>query len=98
MGEHDLSTEEDCEGKDTPDEICAPRLQEFRIEEVIAHKQYNSPKLYQNDIALIRVDRDIDFRFENVKPICLPIGSAAKILGSKVCMTFYKCSNSRPQS
>ena len=88
LGEHDLSTEKDCEDKNTPDEICAEKIQEYRFEELIPHKEYNRPGRFANDIALIRLDRDIDFRPDNVKPICLPVGSAAKIRSSKVYIFF----------
>lgn len=65
---------------------CAPRHVDFTIEDITVHQQYNNEKL-QNDIALIKVRRQISFTgsyypflklqvipkfLEYIKPICLP--------------------------
>lgn len=48
--------------------------QEFRIEEIIPHSEYTSNLTHLfNDIALLRVDRPIQFG-PKMKPICLPFG------------------------
>lgn len=50
--------------------------QEFGIEKIIPHREYRQ-NLYQvvNDIALIRLDRPIEFG-PNMLPICLPFGNS----------------------
>jgi len=66
VGEHDLSSREDCSGN-----ICSPPPQNFNVSEVIFHAQYGKPKPFQNDIALIKLDREVE---ENdfVSAVCLP--------------------------
>ena len=44
---------------------------DYKIQKVTAHTRYNTEDKF-NDIGLIRVDRDIDFSTEWVRPICLP--------------------------
>ena len=36
------------------------RAQDFEPDEVIIHPEYNKPGKFQNDIALIKLDRDIE--------------------------------------
>lgn len=47
--------------------------QEFGIEQIILHKYSYNLTYSVNDIALIRLDRPIEFT-KNLKPICLPFG------------------------
>lgn len=79
MGEHDLSTERDCE-KDNEglDVLCAEKYQDIGVERIHSHPDYTKTRL-QNDIALIRLNDSIDFRPRNVKSVCLPFGSAARL-------------------
>lgn len=87
LGEHDLSTERDCDkDADGFEVVCAERYQDFDIENVHFHPEFSSLKL-QNDIALLRLNRDADFRPQNVRPICMPIGSAAKLSQKKLTVT-----------
>lgn len=46
--------------------------QHFGVIEKIVHEEYDSKK-YRNDIALLKLDRTIDFG-RSVQPICLPTG------------------------
>ena len=55
LGEHQLSTDIDC---DDGGQSCNDPPQNFEAEEVIFHPDYNKPNQYQNDIALIRLNRD----------------------------------------
>jgi len=66
LGEHNLLTEEDC-----GERRCTEPVQNFGIEKVIVHEEYGQPDDYQNDIALIKLDREAE---ENsfVGPVCLP--------------------------
>lgn len=79
IGEHDISTERDCDKDENGTEVvCAERYQNYGIESTYVHPGYTRTKL-QNDIALIRLDGDVDFRPRNVKPICLPITSSVTL-------------------
>lgn len=74
VGEHDISKERDCDrDKNGLEILCAERYQDFGIESIHYHPEYNRRKL-QNDIALIRLNGSIDFRPFNTRPICLPFG------------------------
>jgi len=70
VGEHDLDTDLDCIG-DGDDKICAPPPQDIDVEEVIFHQSYGKPKAFQNDIAVIKLARNVTEN-EFVAPICLP--------------------------
>ena len=84
VGEHNLSTERDCDkDKYNHELVCAENYQEFGIEKIHYHPEY-SKKNAINDIALIKLDKDINFGVRNIKPICLPIDAAATISGKKV--------------
>ncbi|KYB26592.1 Transmembrane protease serine 9-like Protein [Tribolium castaneum] len=69
LGEHDLLADKDCFTINNYT-TCAPPHVDFTIQEVTVHKQYNT-RTIQNDIALIKVRRQIRFT-EYIKPICLP--------------------------
>lgn len=85
VGEWDLGKEEDCE-----EGYCAPPVQDFKPELTTPHPEYNKPKRFQNDIALIKLDRPV-IENDYVSPICLPfppfhpsapaIGTAAVVAG-----------------
>ena len=66
VGEWDLDQDIDCEGS-----VCAPPPQDIEVEEVIFHENYGKPKAFQNDIAVIKLKKNVT---ENayVSPICLP--------------------------
>lgn len=87
IGEHDLSTEVDCDKDDRGSEVyCAERYQDFALESVHFHPDY-APRLAQNDIALLRLDRDADLKPKNVRPICLPVGFNSTLPKKKVTVT-----------
>lgn len=60
VGEHDVNTDPDCDD----DYNCAPKVADYKIEKVIKHPNYDHPSLYSNDIALIRVQGNIQFNGE----------------------------------
>ena len=75
VGEYDLSPDKEGEADCDTDGWCAPlpqvttddtsrdqhvRAQDFEPDEVIIHPEYNKPGKFQNDIALIKLDRDIE--------------------------------------
>lgn len=87
LGDHDLSTERDCDKEaDEFEVICAEKYQDFGVESIHIHPKF-STTVRQNDIALIRLDRDADLRPQNVRPICMPIGSAATLTKRNVVVT-----------
>lgn len=62
LGEWDLTTTEDCETTVGGGTFCAPPVQDFQPEEIIPHPSYNTRVRFSDDIALIRLDRPINFQ------------------------------------
>ncbi|XP_045502378.1 phenoloxidase-activating factor 3-like [Colias croceus] len=71
LGEYDLRYNEDCIGEQQYI-VCQSHIQDVAVEEVIIHEKYGKLRAY-NDIALLRLGEDIDFRYSNVAPVCLPV-------------------------
>ncbi|KAF2895865.1 hypothetical protein ILUMI_10310 [Ignelater luminosus] len=72
LGEWKISSPEDCEeGKVR---YCADPVVDLKIEEKIVHPDYDFRKS-KNDIALLRLDRNIEFT-NFIQPICLPVSEA----------------------
>lgn len=65
LGEHNLTSEIDCDNR-SGRRICAPRYQDFVPVEVTQHPSFNVRDTMSDDIALIRLDRDVDFNSECV--------------------------------
>ncbi|EFN75742.1 Serine protease easter [Harpegnathos saltator] len=80
LGEYNTETEQDCVRDGENSMICSDDPISVGVEEQIAHEQYKPLSRDQrNDIALLRLSRDVQFtRF--IKPICLPSNSS---LGNK---------------
>ncbi|KAG7204079.1 hypothetical protein KM043_001930 [Ampulex compressa] len=98
VGDHDISTERDCDkNEEGLEERCAERYQDFGIASIHSHPLYRRATL-RNDIALIRVDADIDFRPRSVRPICLPVGPAVKIMQGRVTVTGWGATEDGPRS
>nr|AUW64506.2 serine protease 5 [Scylla paramamosain] len=70
LGEHNLSTEIDCESRGGR-RTCAPPHQTFSPVEIIRHSDFNTRGTVSDDIALIRLDKEVEFN-AFVGPICLP--------------------------
>ncbi|SPP72716.1 serine protease grass-like [Drosophila guanche] len=72
LGEHDLSTEVDCTmvgvGSQTR---CQPPPEDIGIDRIIVHEGFPN-NLTQNDIALIKLNRDVEYA-AHINPICLPL-------------------------
>lgn len=64
LGEHNLETIKDCEGT-----VCTTYV-EIGVERIIMHEGYNN-KTLENDIAIIKLQRSINFT-EYIRAICLP--------------------------
>lgn len=72
LGEYDTNSKQDCTGIDEDTKICADPIMRVGIEETIVHPKYNLSSIDQfHDIALIRLNKDIDFT-DFIQPICLP--------------------------
>lgn len=89
LGEHNVSSVEDCQflrGK----RRCAPPVEDIEVEEIYTYDVFNASRRI-NDIALLKLARDVEFKgecslqistvkwfiiiisLEHIKPICLPI-------------------------
>ncbi|KAL9703849.1 hypothetical protein quinque_007367 [Culex quinquefasciatus] len=75
LGEHDITNKEE---RDCDQQGCADVPVEVGIEKVIVHEQYNATERGQyNDIALIRLDRDVGFS-DYIDPVCLPVEDSVR--------------------
>lgn len=74
LGEHVISTDQDCD----EDGICQEPVQDIEIERTIVHKQYDRRRKV-NDIALLRLQTAADITRKNVKTICLPTTEESQI-------------------
>lgn len=98
LGDHNLATERDCDKEaDGLEVVCAERYQDFGIESTHFHPEYSRAKLH-NDIALLRLNGDADFRPQNVRPVCMPIGSAVNMSKKKVTITGWGATELGPRS
>lgn len=63
MGEHDLKSEHDCEHYKKPHVVshCAPPYEDIGIETIFIHPDFK-PNTLQNDIALMRLVRPVEFQ------------------------------------
>lgn len=75
LGEYDTQTNPDCIPDGYNSVVCAPPIVTLGIEQTIVHENYSPLSKHQlNDIALIRLARDVQFS-DYIKPICLPRSS-----------------------
>lgn len=81
MGEYDTTTEIDCITLDG-EQICADPPIDVPVEEKLAHPEYNEKSML-NDIALLRLDRDIQ-RTDFIQPVCLPASNFKNSLAGDV--------------
>ncbi|KAG8236449.1 hypothetical protein J437_LFUL016745 [Ladona fulva] len=102
LGEHDLDSRIDCE----EDQIygtktCAPEPQDIPIAQAVAHPQYTGKSDLRNDIALIRLTRQINFTPDSVRPVCLPIGLSVQeqnLVGKKLTVAGWGVTENRTSS
>ncbi|XP_055624213.1 transmembrane protease serine 9-like [Toxorhynchites rutilus septentrionalis] len=73
LGEHTIDQVKDCNvfGQEIE---CSPPVRDYGIECIIIHPEY-SRRTKGNDIALIRLNKDVIFE-DHIQPICLPVTSA----------------------
>ncbi|XP_039967127.1 serine protease easter-like [Bactrocera tryoni] len=70
FGEWDISYKRDCEKFSSRKSVCAPMYMDIVVDVIITHPGYNK-KTLQNDIALLRLIRKVEFT-DFISPICLP--------------------------
>lgn len=83
IGEHNIGQEIDCSRADMFNVYCANKHQDFSVESVHVHEEYQEVN-QRNDIALIRINRDATFG-PSVLPSCLPVGDATTPEKALVC-------------
>lgn len=72
LGEHTISTAVDCDSS-TNCHVDNPPFQDIEVEKSIVHEDYSSSQMI-NDIALIRLKREVVFKkIRHIETICLPI-------------------------
>ena len=60
VGEHKISNEgRDCDNNSPPHQTCNLGVQDFDVERILWHPEYNSPNIFQNDIAIVKLDRKV---------------------------------------
>ncbi|XP_024938860.1 uncharacterized protein LOC107265735 [Cephus cinctus] len=95
LGEYDTETETDCIQDGDNTQVCADDPISIGIEEQIAHEGYKPASRDQrNDIALLRLSRDVTFT-DFIKPICLPTNSS---FGQKLFVAGWGKTESRSES
>ncbi|KAF2883819.1 hypothetical protein ILUMI_22350 [Ignelater luminosus] len=75
LGEHNVKSDQDCEG-DTPGlDYCSDPPIDVEVEEIIPREGFSlrSENLYE-DIALLRLKKEVNYT-DFIKPICLPLSS-----------------------
>lgn len=81
LGEWDLSSDRDCDS-----ETCTDEPVDVGIERIVVHEDYvPESKTQYNDIALIRLARDVHMSMY-IAPICLPLKDTQRLrdhVGSK---------------
>ncbi|KAH8306423.1 hypothetical protein KR018_010920, partial [Drosophila ironensis] len=81
LGEHRISTVEDCRQHGRKKK-CAPPVLDVGIEKMLIHEKYDT-RYYYNDIALLRLNQSVPFQ-KHIKPICLPISPELKEQAEKI--------------
>lgn len=89
LGEYDINTNKDC-NKLTG--YCAPPVQDFYIEDIKIHPNYNADS-YENDIAIVRLATPVNFTYDNIHPICLPINDDIDLNGKYGTITGWGVTN-----
>lgn len=74
LGEHDITTEKDCDTQNK----CLDPVQDIEIQDRIKHPKYDTRKKI-NDIALLKLKTAADVTKKNVRTICLPTESDNQI-------------------
>lgn len=76
LGEWDTSNDNDCDSSFVDEVVCSTKPIDVLVESAIAHPEYDNESR-ENDIALIRLAKDVEFT-KFVRPICLPLTAEDK--------------------
>lgn len=71
LGEHDTSTNPDCDYDDPEDPECADPVQDSPVNSFLAHPDFDRANVL-NDIGIVRLEVAANFKQRHIKPICLP--------------------------
>ncbi|XP_037721021.1 spaetzle-processing enzyme [Drosophila subpulchrella] len=74
LGEHDTRTPIDCQEISSLKKRCAPPYLEIDVKEVIFHESFYVRREFANDIALVRLEKQVRYTKE-INPICVPKAS-----------------------
>lgn len=75
LGEYKSLEETDCDEH----QECAESVQDIKIAFNVTHPEYN-PKLFTNDIGIVRLAEEAKMQQNNIKPICLPLTAGTQNL------------------
>ncbi|CRL05909.1 CLUMA_CG019129, isoform A [Clunio marinus] len=80
IGEHTISKDIDCNNYKDNSTCSDLPVEDIEIESIISHKDFNNENMI-NDIALIRLSRDVELSKKriNVRTICLPVEESQQI-------------------
>uniref|UniRef100_A0A6P4ERX7 CLIP domain-containing serine protease n=1 Tax=Drosophila rhopaloa TaxID=1041015 RepID=A0A6P4ERX7_DRORH len=78
LGEHDLTTEEDCQILGGTNRVCLPPYEEFGIEKIHVHPNYVHGQI-SYDLAIIKLSQVVKEK-SHIKPVCLPIDQRSQEL------------------
>ncbi|XP_018013677.1 phenoloxidase-activating factor 1 [Hyalella azteca] len=82
LGEHNLVKNPDCSSS-----FCAPEPLDFGISSVIRHPSFNTRGALSDDVAVLKLDKTVDFSSISIQPVCLPspgLSAEAIIQGRQV--------------
>ncbi|XP_055617454.1 CLIP domain-containing serine protease HP8-like [Toxorhynchites rutilus septentrionalis] len=77
LGEHNLDSEPDCVKR-----VCAGPVKEYIIEELIPNENFNGYSA-DHDIALIRLEKQVELSETQIYPVCLPLSQNLLMLMPK---------------
>lgn len=78
LGEWDTTTDQDCDDSFTNERVCNDPHVDISVEEQLIHEDYlPNSKNQHNDIALLRLSRNVRYT-DYIRPVCLPWDSNLK--------------------
>ncbi|KAL3286005.1 hypothetical protein HHI36_000519 [Cryptolaemus montrouzieri] len=78
LGEYNKDSDEDCIATADGKECLQTPPIDVGVEEIITHEQYDPEDVdSRNDIALVRLERDVKFT-DYIKPICMPVSESER--------------------
>ncbi|CAO1429480.1 unnamed protein product [Diamesa hyperborea] len=86
LGEHNLSTEEDCSIDDDDEPFCTQPYQDIKVQSFVAHPGFSRNTL-QDDIGLVKLSQSAQLTQNNINTICLPFGNELRNLPQNLLVT-----------